>query len=196
MNKEEIKGIVKKYLEIFPDEKDRLSTLLKYLEKTPEDKIDDWNNTDGHITAGGFVYSTDTKRFLVMFHKDLNMFLYPGGHCEREDNSPLERAKQETIEETGIKKFEIIKIFDSELIPIDIDTHLIPYNKRVNMPEHYHFDFRYLFKVKDEKNVNIDKNEMSSYKWIDEKELSQDKNYGTITKKLKKFLDREDEKTF
>jgi len=185
MNKDLINEIVKNYLITFPNEKDRLSKLSNYLKETSEEKLSDWNNANGHITAGGFIYSSTTKRFLVMWHKDLKMFLYPGGHCEFNDASPLTRAKQELIEETGLKDFKTVDLLNNELVPIDIDTHMIPYNQRVNMPAHYHFDFRYLFVTKDENGVEIDKDEMSSYKWIDENELSQDPNYGNIIKKIK-----------
>lgn len=187
MKKELIFEIVQKYLEIFPNENERVSVLKNYLTENSENSVCDWNNKNGHLTAGGFVYSKSTQKFLVMYHKDLEMFLYPGGHMEITDETPLERAKIEVKEETGLE-VETLNIFKDELIPIDIDTHKIPYNKRVNMPQHYHFDFRYLFVVKDENGVKIDADEMGSYKWINKQELAQDKNYGNIINKLEKYL--------
>ena len=187
MEKKIVFDIIDKYLKIFTKEQARLALLKDYLSKNDQKDICDWNNTNGHLTAGGFVYSKSTQKFLVMWHKDLGMYLYPGGHMESIDTSPLERAKIEAEEETGLN-LTVLKVFDNELIPIDIDTHKIPYNKRIDMPEHYHFDFRYLFVTKDEDGVNIDKEEMQSYKWIDKRELSKDKNYGNIVKKLNKYL--------
>ncbi len=187
MNKNLVTNIVEKYLKIFPKEQERLAILKKYLTKNDENEICDWNNVQGHITCGGFVYSQTTQRFLVMWHKDLNMFLYPGGHAEKTDETPLKRAMIEVKEETGLD-VKCLKLFDDELIPIDIDTHIIPYNQRVNMPKHYHFDFRYLFVAKNESGVVLDEEEMQSYKWIDKTELSQDPNYGNIIKKLEKYL--------
>ncbi len=187
MNKKLVEDIVEKYLKIFPEEEKRLSILKNYLKNSDENEMCDWNNKNGHITCGGFVYSKSTQKFLVMWHKDLGMFLYPGGHTEKTDKTPLERAKIEAKEETGLC-VESLKIFDDELIPIDIDTHIIPYNKRVNMPEHYHFDFRYVFVAQDESGVVLDEDEMQAYKWIDKSELSKDPNYGNIIQKLEKYL--------
>ncbi len=187
MKKSVVNSIVEKYLQIFPNEKDRLSALEKFLVDTSDSAICDWNNACGHITAGGFVFCQTTKRFLVMWHKDLAMYLYPGGHCEPNDHSPLERAKSEVQEETGLKVTNL-KVFEDELIPLDIDTHTIPFNKRVNMPEHLHFDFRYVFVTLDESGVAIDEEEMANYKWIDEAALSSDPNYGSIINKLKNIL--------
>ena len=187
MNKNVVLKIIDEYLKVFPEEEGRLAVLKEYLNKNEEESICDWNNTNGHLTAGGFVYSKSTQRFLVMWHKDLNMFLYPGGHMEKTDKNPLERAKMEAKEETGLE-LSVLKIFDNELIPIDIDAHQIGYNKRINMPGHWHFDFRYIFVAKDETGVDIDKNEMQSYKWINKAELAQDSNYGYIIKKLEKYI--------
>ena len=188
MEKEQVKKVIKDYLKIFPNEIDRLKPLIKYVKNTNDNLMCDWNNINGHFTAGAFIYSKQTRRFLVLWHKDLKMFLYAGGHCEQNHRSTLETAKLEVIEETGIIDFSIKSITENEDVPIDIDIHSIPYNSRVNMPEHYHFDFRYIFFVNDESDVRIDENEISNYKWIDEKELKEDKNYGLILKKLKFFL--------
>ncbi len=188
MKKEDIIKIIKNYLRIFPDETKRLQKLIDYINNTNDSLMCDWNNVLGHLTAGAFIYSKNTKKFLVLWHKDLQLYLYAGGHCESKHKSTLETAIFEVIEETGIKDFSTKKICENELVPIDIDVHTIPYNSRVNMPEHLHFDFRYLFFVNDEENVEIDKNEISNFKWINEKELEQDKNYGLILKKIKKYL--------
>ncbi len=48
------------------------------------------------------------------------------------------------MEKTGLSNLEQLKLFENEQIPVDIDTHLIGYNERLNLPAHYHFDFRYL----------------------------------------------------
>jgi len=188
MKKELIVWIVKDDLEIYPNEKNRIEPLQNYLHSQEENKICDWNNVNGHLTAGGFIYSKTSKQFLVLWHKDLQMFLYPGGHCESSHDSPLDTAKSEVVEETGIKDFKPISLNDKKLIPFDIDIHKIPYNFRINMPEHNHFDFRYLFVVDDVGDVVIDKNESSSYKWINCEELKQDVNYGNILKKIEKYL--------
>ena len=48
------------------------------------------------------------------------------------------------MEETGLSNLKQLKLSENEQIPIDIDTHLIEYNERLNLLAHYHVDFRYL----------------------------------------------------
>lgn len=116
------------------------------------------------------------------------MFLYPGGHIENSDNSPLQAAEREISEETGLIHLKQITFFKNKLIPIDIDTHFINYNKRLGLPGHYHFDFRYLFTIENISKIAADNSEISNYKWIDINELKNDKNYGTIVTKIEKYI--------
>lgn len=194
--KDNLLKILDDYLLLFPEEKERQSRLLFYLEKSNDKDIIDWNNFDGHIVAGGFIYAKEEHKFLVLFHKDLKIFLYPGGHVNNNEKSPLQTAKREIIEETGLNSFEQLKLFGNEQIPIDIDTHLINYNERLNLPEHYHFDFRYLFIVNKIPKIKIEEEEISSYKWIDIYELENDLNYGKIVNKIKKILAINDVENF
>lgn len=68
--KENVKVILDDYLKIFPKEKVRLSMLEKYIEKYKIEEIIDWNNKDGHLTVGAFVYCKKEDKFLVLYHKD------------------------------------------------------------------------------------------------------------------------------
>lgn len=183
-------NILNSYLDIFPDEQKRQVKLIEYLNSHTDYELTDWNNFEGHVVAGGFIYAEKEKKFLVMWHKDLKMNLYPGGHSDINDKNPLETSKREVKEETGIQEFKQLILSNNELIPIDIDTHIIGYNERLNLPEHYHFDFRYLYIIDQIKNINIDAEELSNYKWIDINELYDDPNYGNIATKIKKLLQK------
>ena len=138
-------NVLNNYLLLFPEEQQRQITLINYLDSHEDDELTDWNNFDGHIVAGGFIYAKEENKFLVLYHNDLKMFLYPGGHVDSSDANTLEASKREILEETGLTNLEQLKLTEDALIPIDIDTHKIGYNERLNLPEHYHFDFRYLF---------------------------------------------------
>lgn len=188
--KNKILELVYDYLDVFPNEKERQQRLIEFLNTHDENEITNWDNFDGHITAGGLIYALKESKFLVLHHKDLDMFLYPGGHTEKEDKNPLETAKREVKEETGLYNLMELTITDDSLVPVDIDTHIIGYNKRKNLPEHYHFDFRYMFILDEEVEVRIDKDESSEYKWIGIEDLYNDKNYGKIASKLESILDK------
>lgn len=181
-------NLLEKYLLLFPEEQQRQITLINYLNSHKDDELTDWNNFNGHIVAGGFIYAKEEDKFLVLYHNDLKMFLYPGGHVDSSDVNILEAAKREILEETGLSNLEQLKLTEDALMPIDIDTHKIGYSERLNLPEHYHFDFRYLFMVDKISDLNTDTEELSSYKWISVEELSSDPNYGMIAGKIKKLL--------
>ncbi len=188
MEKKIILDSVNKYLEHFSEEKDRLNLFLEYLEKFNDDEMIDWNNFDGHIVAGGFIYSIKDKKFLSLYHKDLNIYLYPGGHIDEEDKSPFEAARREVFEETGISNLKALNIVDDKIVPIDIDTHMISYNERLDLPSHYHFEFRYLFVVPESYDIKVDTRELGDYKWINMDELRNNPYYGKIATKLDKML--------
>ena len=182
--------IIDMYLKIFPEEKERQEKILEFLDDEKiEDKID-WNNFDGHLVVGAFIYSKKSQKFLCLYHKDLNMYLYPGGHIDKEDNNILDAVFREIKEETGISDLNQITIAENKFIPIDIDTHMIDENKRLNLPSHYHFEFRYLFSVDEEfEKITIDEKEIRDFKWISIEELSLDNNYGKIIEKIKKIFE-------
>ena len=176
--------LMSEYLVLFPSEQQRQEKFIEYLKNHDDNQITDWNNFDGHVVVGGFVYAKEEQKFLVIYHNDLKMFLYPGGHIDSGDVNPLEASKREVFEETGFDDIEEVILSNNGLIPNDIDTHVIPYNERLNLPEHYHFEFRYLFTIDSIKEVKLDLSESSNFKWISIDELREDKNYGRIAKKI------------
>lgn len=180
-----ILNIIEEYLLFFSEEKERQSKLINYLNNHDDNEIVDWNNFDGHLVAGGFIYARKERKFLVLYHQDLKMFLYPGGHIDNNDMNPLQAAEREIAEETGLKNLKQVTFSKNKLIPIDIDTHIISYNERLDLPEHYHFDFRYLFMIDNISSIVIDSSEISNYKWIDIDELKNDLNYGKVVTKVK-----------
>ena len=84
--------------------------------------------------------------------------------------------------------YRFLKITEDQLIPFDIDTHIVKRNERLNLPKHYHFDFRYLFTINEIEEINIDKNELENYKWVELSEIYDNLNESIIAKKLEKIL--------
>ena len=97
-------------------------------------------------------------------------------------------AEREVKEETGLVNFELLEATKNKIVPIDIDTHRIGYNEKLDLPEHFHFDFRYLFVIDKISKIHIDTEEMSDYKLIDINELMNDLNFGKIVKKIERLL--------
>lgn len=186
--KNKVQEIITEYLKLFPEEKERLQQLIKYIENSTDEEITDWNNFNGHLVAGGFIYNIKTKKFLLLHHKDLDMYLYPGGHIDFNDQNPLTAAKREVEEETNLHDLQILSHEDNKLIPLDIDTQLIRYNQRLNLPQHYHYDFRYLFIIDNNEIIKIDENELSDYQWLDFQQIKEDYHFQKISQKISTLL--------
>ena len=184
--KEQLLDVINEYINIYHED-ERLKQLIDYITKYKFEELTDWNNFDGHIVASGFIYDISTNKFLVIYHKDQKMYLYPGGHVDREDQNILSAAIREVKEETGINNFDEYKVSNNELVPFDIDIHKMPHNERLDLPEHYHYDFRYLFIVNNINDIKIDQEESSDYKWVSLEEIKSF-HFGKITNKLEKII--------
>lgn len=183
--------ILNHYLEVFPEERKRQERLKNYLETHLKEEVIDWNNFDGHVVASGFVYAKKEQLFLVLYHKDMKCFLYPGGHVNSDDKNILEAARREVEEETGILDLEEAKVSSDEFVPIDIDTHQIPYNERLNLKEHTHFDFRYLFTINEIPKITMDMDELSEYQWVNMEELKRNIGNQIVLDKIDRIINRE-----
>ena len=189
--KNNIKNIIIKYLNYYPEEKDKLENLIKLVNNNINDSSNLFNrkNFEGHITASAFIYCIDERKLLLLEHKSLKKFLQPGGHVEIADDRVLDGAKREVLEETGLKNYNITSIDDDVNIPFDIDTHFIPENDKKKEEGHYHHDFRYLFTVDKIQDVNLDYNESTGYKWIDIDELKNNEKFVLIIEKIENITD-------
>lgn len=96
----------------------------------------------GHFTASAFVLAPDRGELLLIHHAKLGLWLQPGGHVEPHDETLLDAARREVLEEVGIAQLDL----DHEGL-FDLDVHLIPARK--DALAHEHFDVRYLFRARD-----------------------------------------------
>lgn len=185
--KDIIEDIVSKYLEIYPLENDRQKDLIDFIDNYESEDLIDWNNFDAHLVASGYIYAKKEQKFLTLYHNDLKLYLYPGGHIDDTDSSIIDAAKREIKEETGLSDLKLVKVHEDELVPFDIDEHYIGYNERLNLPSHRHFDFRYFFVIDHIEEVVLD-GEMSGYHWVDFDFLKSNDNYLDVIEKLENIL--------
>lgn len=178
--------ILDEYLLINCNEVKKLEQLREFINTSSDNEIGDWNNFNGHVVASAFIHSKKDEKLLLVYHNDFKIYLYPGGHMEESDKSPLDAAIREVKEETGIINLEYINVSDNKLVPIDIDIHEIEYNKLLDLPEHYHFDFRYLFYIDEIKDIILDTNELSDYKWASINEV--ENQFGGVLDKIKEVI--------
>ena len=165
-----ILAIISKYLRIFPDETDRLSDFIRYLKTTQHD-IRSRKNMDGHLTGSALIVDITTGRLLLIHHRSLNRLLQPGGHVNPGE-SPMSAALREAIEEVGEHAYQLHSIDADPDIPVDFDAHLIPANPKKQEGEHYHFDFRYILKVRGSDWVRTQQAEVVDHQWIGIDELA------------------------
>ncbi len=168
-----IEKIVEEYLKF------RDNQLLREL--FPKIKDNWWSrkNFIAHVTASGFVFTSDLSRVVLIKHKALGKLLQPGGHLEEKDSSPLDAALREIEEETGIGRESLIYVpLNPEFpeLPFHIDVHKIPENKKKNEPEHYHIDFRYLFVLKGESSFKPKLDEVKEIKLVSIQEALKEKH--------------------
>jgi 8-oxo-dGTP pyrophosphatase MutT (NUDIX family) len=110
----------------------------------------------GHVTASCWVMNKNKEEVLLIHHVKLDKWLQPGGHCDGNENV-YEVAKKELEEETGLIPTSIdVSIYD-------LDIHTIP--ERKGIPEHEHFDIRFLFTVNKNQRL-IHNHETKDMKWM------------------------------
>lgn len=116
----------------------------------------------GHLTASAWVVSRDGLRCVLLHHGKLDKWLQPGGHAD--GDAALERvALREVEEETGLRALELVRSGD-ELVPLDLDVHVIP--ARGVEPQHEHHDVRFCV-IADPSEPLVCSDESRELRWVD-----------------------------
>lgn len=120
-----------------------------------------------HFCVSVFVYNRQTRKFLLVHHKKMGVWVQPSGHVEINE-SPEEAAIREVYEETGLK----IKLL-GERKPRDCDYILpLAIQKNVVQENHIHMDFVYVAYVEDgEDKLTLNENESTGIEWFSFKEI-------------------------
>jgi 8-oxo-dGTP pyrophosphatase MutT (NUDIX family) len=176
---QDISFITKRYLMRFPDEGRSLRPLLLAINEGGD--LISRNNFQGHITCG-VVLIDPCWRVLHIEHKALGRWLMPGGHVEPRDGSLVDAALRELYEETGIVAGALTPAFRPDVVPLDIDVHVIPDNPVRNEPSHQHFDFRHAFRGPSELG-RLQEVEVAGARWLHLDAMSP----GRLTQKLREL---------
>ncbi|MDR2338370.1 MAG: NUDIX domain-containing protein [Deltaproteobacteria bacterium] len=185
----QVKTLFENYIKLYTNEIAKLRLLSEQLSQSED--ITSRKNFIGHVTASAFVINDHTKQVLLLEHRSLAKLLQPGGHIEKDDESPLAATLREIEEETGLKIADLtlrpISPREREL-PFDIDTHYIPENPKKGEPGHYHHDFRYVYTT-ESSNVAVDPTEANGYRWIDWEQFAELSNFAKVADKIDTILE-------
>jgi 8-oxo-dGTP pyrophosphatase MutT (NUDIX family) len=122
-----------------------------------------------HLTTSSVVLSPDGRQVLLLFHKKIGEWVYPGGHADG-DWHLLRSALRECFEETGLERVEVLPprhIPDPRVAiycPHLFHRFVIKPNSRD--PEHIHFDSVFVFRAHSKK-ADFDPEESDDLCWVD-----------------------------
>lgn len=156
-----LKELIEAYQPGSQEEKAYKDQMLDLIKRRPDCLLR--SCLEGHFTASAFVLDPGKAQVLLIHHKKLDKWLQPGGHAD--GNGDLNAvAKLEVWEETGLET--------SDLLPgiFDIDIHEIP--ARGEVPQHLHYDIRYLLLAKSTQ-TQMEEQEILDISWVSLANISQ-----------------------
>ncbi|MEM3791441.1 MAG: NUDIX domain-containing protein [Candidatus Micrarchaeaceae archaeon] len=139
------------------------------------------------LVAASIPIDMEKKKVLLIKHKKLEVWIYPGGHLE-ENEFPEECALRETKEEVGIG----VELFGEDEVnysdnvsktrikPFAIVEEDVPYKDG----HHRHCDFIYLASVKSNE-VSINEREATDVGWFGEEDIENLKTFENVKQILK-----------
>lgn len=120
-------------------EREHQNAIIDWLDRPGPDPFDRNVFDPGHATGSCMVLGSDGRAALI-FHKNLKLWVQPGGHADPGETDPGVVAAREATEELGVS------VSPDRVELFDLDAHRIArrIDHRGDIPAHTHFDFRYL----------------------------------------------------
>lgn len=146
------------------------------------------NELEKHFTASALII--DNNKVLLLYHKKLGVWLYPGGHVEKNE-TPDQTLIREVKEETGLD-VEIIGEKDERLSDAEADVSAL-YNPYVILCElvgnHYHNDIIYLCRILgSNREIKSNEHKLKDVRFFTINELNNIKLFPNFRRLLEKVL--------
>ena len=152
---------IEKYVPQTQQEEIEKVTMLQYINLF-YDNILYRSNTLVHMTASSMIFNEKKDKILMIYHKIYQSWSWTGGHADGESN--LQKvALKEAEEETGVKRFQILK---NGIVSIDILTVEGHYKKEKYINPHIHFNVTYCFKTSEKNKLILNEEETHAVRWI------------------------------
>ncbi|UHG93094.1 NUDIX hydrolase [Spirosoma oryzicola] len=132
----------------------------------------------GHVTGSAWIVSPDRQKTVLIHHRKLDRWFQPGGHADGDPNI-AGVAFREAEEETGLTSLKPIspQIYD-------VDVHPIP--ARGDVPEHLHYDIRFLLEA-DPNEPFILTDEVNAVRWLSMDEVQQLTDSESVLRMIRKM---------
>ena len=143
-------------------------TMLAFLHSNPDACLR--ANEAGHFTASSLVLDASGTHVLLTLHPKVGRWIQLGGHCEPTDETVVEAALREAIEESGIA--------DLTIDPVLLSAHTHPITCSLGKATR-HLDLRFLVRAPDGARA-VRSEESTDLRWWPVDALPADAEHETI----------------
>lgn len=158
---QELYKLIIDYMPENEQEKNDKKIMLKYIKKF--DDVLTRKNEMFHFTTSAWIVNHNKTKVLMIYHNIFNSWAWIGGHADGNFNL-LEVVKKEILEETGIKK---VNLLINGIFGLSIQT-VKPHIKNGKyVSAHLHYDIQFLFEASENDVLKIKQDENSDVRWLD-----------------------------
>jgi 8-oxo-dGTP pyrophosphatase MutT (NUDIX family) len=176
MQRQHLLTLLRQHIPADADEAGMTARTIAFVETQPD--CFERSLLEGHITGSAWITSPDGSRVLLIHHRKLDRWFQPGGHADG-DPDVAAVALREAQEETRLPDLRLVSpaIFD-------VDIHPIP--ARGTVPEHLHYDIRFLFTANNDDMPGGENREVKGIRWVSPDEAEKLANSESISRMIRK----------